>query len=602
MAASSADWRSLLLRPFEPLARSTRGYNLSRLRGDLVAGLTVAVVEIPQAMAYAYIAGVPPQYGIYTSIVQGFVGAIFTSNDHLATGPTNTHALLIAATLTRVAAPGDVSTYLQLCFFLCVLKGLIQLAFALARLGHLIRYVSSGVIVGFTAGAGALIAIGQVPAFLGVHVSHDESHWPGVIGAVQELVPKLHHVEPAAVIIGSISLAILIVSRWINRLLPGPLLAIAFCGLIVWGLGWTSDLLPLVGAIPGENLFVPVMPTATLEQVELLIPGAFALAVLGLIETVAIGKSLMSREGRRVQANQEFFAQGVANIVGGFFQNMPGTGSFTRSALNRDAGGETRFAAMFNSAFILLIFLLCREQARYIPLSALAAILFVIAYGLVDWRFMRRVMRADRSESLICFTTFAATLLLPLHYAIYVGIFLNLALYLRKASQLHMAEMVLTKQGAYVERPLRTREGHGDVIFIQVEGDLFFAVAEELQDRLNDLSNQGYKVVIFRLKRTHSIDATVLAVLEEWIRQRQARGRHVILCGVREELLERLKRYGLVDLIGRENVFAAGYGVFTSAKAAIQRAKAILGSSIDEEDLLVDDHEEDGPRTWSYSI
>ena len=597
--------RPRLTQPLQPLFDSIRRYDRRCLRGDLLAGITVAVLEIPQAMAYAYIAGVPPQYGIYTSIIQGLVGALLSSNDHLASGPTNTHALLVAATVTRLVDPGDASTYLQLCFALCVIKGLIQVGFATARMGDLIRYVSNSVIVGFTAGAGVLIAVGQLPAFLGIVPAEHGPLLPGVLGSLQQIGGHVGEVNGLAVLVGAGCLAIMIGLRAVNPLLPGPLLAVVLAGVAVALLGWTPADLPLVGDVPGSGLphFTP--PSISLHQVEQLLPGAFALALLGMIETVAIGKSIMTRHGRRVSPNQEFLAQGVANIVGGFFQNFPGTGSFTRSALNDAAGGKTRFAGVFNSVFVLVIFVAFREQARFIPTASLAAVLMVIAYGLIDWRYIRKIMRTDRADVIVCLTSFAATLVLPLHYAIYVGVFLNLGLYLRRASQLHMAEMVRTKAGGYAERELKTRDGtSGDVIFIQIEGDLFFAVADELADNLALLERSGHKVVIFRLKRTHSIDATVLAVLETFVRAMQARGKHVLLCGVREELIEKLRAYGLVDLIGRNNVFAAGYGVFTSAKAALRRAREILGSSIDEEDL--DTSEDPGVKKkngeWTYDI
>lgn len=584
--------------PMRQLAQTVRTYRWPTFRHDLLAGLTVAVVEIPQAMAYAYIAGVPPQYGIYTSIVQGFLGALFASNDHLATGPTNTQSLLIFAAASQIVGPGaggaHEALYLQVVIGLTLVKGLIQLVFAAARMGNLVRYVSTSVIIGFTAGAGVLIAVGQLPAFLGVAA---DGSGPGVIGAVSALLPHLGDINALALGVGGAALAIVLGARLVSPLVPGPLLAVVLPAAAVWALGWDDGRVALVGDLPG-GLPGFAVPALSLDQAEAMLSGAFALALLGMIETVSIGKSIASHSGQRISANQEFFAQGLANVVGSFFQNIAGSGSFTRSALNYMAGGRTRLAGVYNAGFVAAIFLLLAPQARYIPLASLAAILFVVAYGLIDWKAIRRIVRAGKSDAIVCLITFLAALLLPLAYAIYVGIFLNLALYLRRASQLHMAEMVRTSGGPFHERPITDRAGEKKVIFLSIEGDLFFGVADEMQDRLTELANSGVRVVILRLKRTHSIDATVQAVLERFVAQMHAKGGHVLLCGVKPELMERFRRYGLVAQLGEDNVFEAGFGVFTSAKRALQRARILVGVSLDA-DQVGEINETEG---WAYEI
>lgn len=585
-------------RPLGGLAEAARGYRLRTLRADLLAGLTVAVVEIPQAMAYALIAGVPPQYGIYTSIVQGLVGAVFSSNPHLATGPTNTQSLLIAAIVTQVAAPqSPPEVYLSLVFALALLKGLIQLLFAAAHMGNLVRYVSGSVILGFTAGAGVLIAAGQVPAFLGIS-TESSSPLPGLIGTVHTWLPHLGETNPTSVMLGAAALLLVVGARAISPLVPGPLLAIAVPAAVAWMLGLHEGLLAMVPAVP-EGLPTFVNPWPGAASAEALLTGAFALALLGMIETVSIGKAMTARTGGRIDPDREFLTQGLANALGAFLQNIPGSGSFTRSALSHHAGGLTRFTLVFNALFVAVIFLLFADAASRIPLTCLAAILFVVAWNLVDLRAIRRTFRASRGDALVCGITFLAALLLPLAWAIYVGIFLNLALYLRAASRLHMAEMVRTPGGPFVERPIRERGGRDQrVMFVQLEGDLFFGVADELEDRLNAFARGELRVVILRLKRTHSIDATVEAVLDRFARAMHRRGAHVLLCGVKPELMTGLRNYGLLALLGRENVFEAGYGVFTSAKAALRRARELVGGSLDADGIgMLDETEE-----WAYEI
>lgn len=572
---------AILLKPFSPPFHTARHYNLHKLRKDLVAGLTVSVVEVPQAMAYAIIAGVPPVYGLYTSIIQGFIGALLSSSEHMTTGPTNTQSLLIASAVHRLASPtAEPARYLEIVVALTMLKGLIQLAFAAGQMGNMVRYVSRSVISGLVSGAGLLIFFGQLPAFFGIHGQIAEP-WPGIVGPIQRLVRYWPEWSPQAVAIGAAVVAIVIVGRMINRFFPGYLVAVVIAAAAVGGLGWTGGQLPLIDNLPPSfpKLAVPHLTWSLAEQ---LFGGALALAIIGMLESVAIAKSIAAHTGEQISANQEFFAQGLKNFISSFAHCIPGSGSFTRSALDHAAGAETRFAAVFNSLFVAAIFFLFGHWAHYVPRAALAGVLFVIAYGLIDWRYFLRLSRTSRSDTVVCLVTFAATLLAPLEYAIFIGIFLNIGLFIRLSSRLHLHEMVQSPGGGpFIEMPIHDRSGHKQILFLQVEGNLFFGVADELQDRLTAIARSGVRVVILRLKRTHSIDATCLHVIEQFAKQMSERNGYVILCGVRTELMDVLKGYGLVQVLGRENVFGTGVGVFESAKQALQRARKLVQTSID---------------------
>ena len=578
----------VMIRPFRPAIRSARDYSAAKLRSDLVAGLTVAVVAVPQSMAYAYIAGVPPQYGIYSSIIQCFISAIFTSNDHLTCGPTNTQALLVAATVTRIVEPGDPAMYLQLAIGLTMLKGVIQLAFSLARVGDLVKYVSQSVIVGFAAGVGVLIGFGQLADFLGLNVTRSADEYPGVIGITQRLLPHITEINPITLGIAVGSLILILVIRAWSKTAPAALIAVVLASIPVYLFGWTESQTDLVGRLPAF-LPTPSWPTLSWANAEAMLGGAGALALLGMIETIGIGKSIAIHTGAKIHANREFFAQGVANIAGSFFQNFSGSGSFTRTALNYHAGGKTRFAGVFNACFVALILMLCSDLAEYVPMAALSAILLMLAYQLIDFKRIIQIVRTSRSDAAVCLITFVSALVLPLAYAIYLGIFLNIALYMRRASRLHMAEVVHPTGGPFIERPLKDRHGDQPVVFLQLEGDLFFGVADELQDKLAMLLNDTPRVVILRLKRTHYIDTTVLGVFDQFVRNMADRDRYVILCGLRPDLTQKLKSFGLVELIGPHNIFETGFGVFGSAKQAFGRAKELVGSSFDVAGLDTDD-------------
>ena len=574
--------------PFIPLITSARDYNTKKLRSDLISGLTVAVVALPQSMAYAYIAGVPPQYGIYSTIIQCIIIALFTSNDHLTCGPTNTQALLTAAAVTRIVGPGEPQTYLQLVIGLTLLKGVIQLIFAMARMGTLVKYVSQSVIIGFAAGVGVLIGLGQIPNLLGISADRLPQERPGVIGLAQRLLPHLNEINLMPLAVGAGSAAVILIVRHFSRFAPGPLIAVVTAAFTVYLMGWTEQDLSLVGELPA-HLPSPSLPTLTWTQAEALLGGALALALLGMIETIGIGKSIAIQTGAKIDANREFFAQGIANIGGAFFQNIPGSSSFTRTALNYVAGGKTRFAGVFSACFVGAILMLFADLAKFIPMATLAAILVILAFQLINLKRIVQILHTSKSDSAVCLITFASALLLPLAYAIYIGIFLNIALYMRRASRLHMAEVVHPSGGPFIERPITDQHGDQPVVFLQLEGDLFFGVADELQDRFASLLNGGPRVVILRLKRTHYIDTTVLSVFDQFARKMAARDRHVILCGLQDELKHKLRSFGLIDIIGEHNVFETGFGVFGSAKLAYRRARDLLGSSFDITGLDADD-------------
>jgi sulfate permease, SulP family len=586
----------LIRRSFAPLLATLRGTSRESLARDLMAGVTVAAVEVPQAMAYALVAGVPPHYGLYASVVHGLVGAVFSSNERLSTGPTNSQSLLAAAIVARLvgqlAEEPDPALYLELVFALALLKGLFQLGFAAARMGTLVRYVSQSVIVGFSAGVGVLIAIGQLPHFLGLAAAPQAGR--AGLGALAEVVARLGETDPRALAIGAGSLALLLGLRRLSSLLPGALLALGVAALAVQITGWGEAGLALVGDV-GAGWPEPGVPLRGLGAAELLVGGALALAALGSIETVAIGRAMASRTAVPVRPDREIFAQGLANAAGAFVQCIPGSGSFTRSALLHEAGARTRLAGIFQAVGVAVFLALLGGQIRHVPLASLAAILLVVAFRLVDLRYLLRVVRTLPSDALVCVATFLATLLVPLHLALFLGIFLNGALYLRESSRLHMSAILSTASGTYVERPLHDALGRRRVLLLQFEGSLFFGVADELRAHLDRVLQSDVRAVVIRLKRTHALDATVLHVLEAFATRMRAEGRHVILCGVTPGVLALLRRFGLVARLGEANVFETGRGVFSSAQAALRRAAMLAGAELDQTVLDAPDLA-DGPE------
>ena len=565
-----------LLEPLTPPVRTLRHYRRADARHDLLAGLTVAVVDLPQSMAMALIAGVPPVYGLYTSIVLGLFGALFTSSRFLSVGPTNTQSLLCAAVVSRLT--DDPRLYLELVFGLCLIKGLIQLAFGAAGVGRLARYVSRSVMLGFTAAAAILIITGQLGPLLGlqpVRAVHDGL--PGALGTLEDLLARIDHANLYALALGSLSLLVLLLARRLPPFVPGPLLAVVAGAVAAAALA--PGTVALIGALP-RGLPAPRLPQLTLAQAESLLSGALALALLGTLESVIIAKGMARRLGERIKPDQEFFGQGLANALGGLLQCMPGSASFSRTALLARAGARTRFAGLFCSVSTAALFFGVSPLTAYVPQAALAAVLCVLGAGLIDAKAIAQIARTSRTDAVVCGVTFASALLLPLAYAIYLGIFLNLALYLRRASRLHVSELVQVEGGGFEERPLARHAPVGrELVFLQLEGDLFFAVADELEERLVRLLQSDVRVAIIRLKRAHWIDASALFVFEQFVQAMHEAGGHVVLCGVRPELRGQLRDFGLDRLIGDENVLTSEPGAFASALRAFERGRQLLAVS-----------------------
>lgn len=579
-------WVQTAIKPFVPAYETAVQYNGMKLRRDLLAGLTVAALDLPQAIAYAVIAGVPPQYGVYTSIIQGFIAALLSSSKHMASGPTNTQCLLIASAATRLAG-ADPDLYLQLVFAMAMLKGIIQLLFAAGGMGNMVRYVSRSVILGLMAGAGVLIGVGQLPSFLGIEIDNSKAILPGVLGQIEAIVPHLLEFNPKTIAIGVLTMLIIVSSRVISNKIPGPIIAIVGSAAIVAGMGWTSQDLGLVGDLP-HGLPHFHIPDISWDLSQQIIGASLALAILGMLESVAIVKAIASQTGERINPNQEFMTQGVSNFLASFFNCIPGSASFTRSALNHSSGGMTRFTGAFASIFVAIAFLALSGEAKYIPYASLAGMLLIIASDLINWKPILRTAMTSKEDAIVCLGTFLATLTAPLEYAIFIGVFLNIGLFVRRSSRLQLNQMVAAggpDNNKYIERPIKDASGNEPVLFLQMEGDLFFGVADELEERLSRIAHSPARVVVFRLKRTNAVDSSVLHVFEQFVRQMKHRGAHVLLCGVKPELMQQLKAYGLSDLLGKQAVFEASTDVFSSAKRALEHARHLVGESIDVDSI-----------------
>ena len=393
------------------------------MRADLVAGITVAVILLPQAIAFALIAELPPQVGIYAAIVGAFAGALWGSSDQLHTGPVNAISLLVASTLMTIASP-DTSQYVVAAGLLALIAGLFQVFLGVARLGVLVNFVSYSVIVGFATGAGILILIKQLRPLLGV--SYPGGNFLETLYRAITHLP-VAHVPTLALGLGTILLIIIL--RAINRRLPSALISMVVASVAVFILELDQAGVQVLGELPRSLPPLADLPLFDLELIATLSTGALAVGAIGLVQAAAIGRSLATQTGQQLDSDQEFVGQGLANVAAGIFSGYPVTASFTRSAVNVAIGAKTPLAAVFSGFFVLIALFTLAPLAAFLPMSALAGVLIVTAYGLIDRKELMRIWHGAREDAIIMLVTLLGTLFLRLDFAVLAGILLGVGGY-----------------------------------------------------------------------------------------------------------------------------------------------------------------------------
>ncbi len=565
----------MLLRVF-PAFDSLRRYGPAQARADVVAGVTVAAVAVPQAMAYAMVAGLPAEYGLYTAIVMTAVGAVFDSSRQLINGPTNAISI---ALLSVIASVDGQDAKVQAAVLLAFLVGSIQLGITLLRLGDLTRYISHSVIVGFTAGAGSLLVLDQVKNLLGLR-SMGDVHDHFLVRFWLSLVEGGGiHAETAALGFGTI--ALLLALHWVKerlgfRLFPELLLVVAaMAGLVAW-LGLEQRGVNVIGEIPAKlpPFRPPALDAAAIRDFS---TGALAIAVLGLLEAVAMAKAIAAQTRQKLDMNQQCLSEGLANFTGSFFQCIPGSGSLTRSAINQQAGAATQWSGVVSALAVALIMLVFAPYARFIPRAALAGILMVSAWKMVDRRALLYHVRTTRFDAAIVAATAFSALAISIEFCVLVGVFMSFLLTVPRAGRMLLTQFVLTPDGGIHERlpddPVCPR-----ILVFGLEGEMFFGATAALDTHfatIEDAVSEDTRVVVLRVKRARSPDAVGMTLLDGFLERLQARGVHALLCGVRPEFHGRLKRAGLAERLG-DRIFLEQPVRQTSTQLAIRRAYEVI--------------------------
>lgn len=551
------------------------------LRQDLVAGATVAAISLPQSMAYALIAGIDPRFGLYTAIVFTAVAGLFGSSRHLINGPTGAVSLVIFSALAFIDPDAKLDAY-EAMFLLTVMVGFVQIVIAVTRLGDVTRYISESVVTGFIAGAAFLTIIGQIANALGVK-AQGTGH-QHVLYRLYLTLTQTDTFNYKAIAISAAAAGFALFGRKLMRRLGLPqiemLLAVIVLSMTAYLLGWSQSApgikpaVPLIEAIPAAlpGFHIPsVKPEWLLD----LSSSAVSLGILGLLEALAIAKAIAHKSRQPLDYNRQCLAEGLGNLVGGFFRCMPGAGSLSRTAINYHAGAASRFSGVFTAAIVAVTVLLLGPLAAYIPKAVLAGLLIVAAARLIDLERIRYTAIASRSDAFFLFTTAFAAVFVDVEFAILIGSAVSIVWYTLRTARLKVQELVVAPEQVVRARIPSDPPGQ-DVLIVDLEGELFFGAAPDLDKHLRDAADEAIRrqarYIVLRLKRVRNPDAVALEVLDVFLKEAHRDGLTIMLAGVRPDLLAALHRMGIAERHGEDLIFAEQEKDYSATLDAVRKA------------------------------
>lgn len=530
--------------------------NRDTLRADLIAGAIGALVVLPQGVAFATLAGMPPEYGLYAAIVPAIIAALFGSSWHLISGPTNAISIIVFASISGLAEPGS-REYIELVLTLTLLVGIFQLALGLVRMGVLVNFISHSVIIGFTAGAACLIFAAQVRNFSGVAIVRGSSF----LETVEQFILQFNQINPFVTAVGVATLVAAIAARrWLPRV-PYMIVAMLTGSAVAAGLNayfgapntgiLTLDALP--NALPQTSI-----PSFSPEAIRKTLPVSFAVTILALTEAVSIARAIALKSGQRIDGNQEFIGQGLSNVVGSFFSAYASSGSFNRSGLNYEAGARTPLAALAAAVILVPILAVIAPLAAYLPLAVMAAILFIVAIGLIDAVEIRTILRTSPRETAVLLITFFAALFAELEFAIYAGVIVSTMLYLTRTS--HPLVLDVKPEPAGGSYTFTADSGMPDcpqLKMVRINGSLFFGAVDHVQRSLHEIDehNPRQKHTLIVSGGINFIDMAGAVMLLHEARRRRRLGGGLYFYRMKDEVRQFLQRTGYTAEIGEENIF-----------------------------------------------
>ncbi|HPE60781.1 MAG TPA: SulP family inorganic anion transporter [Thiolinea sp.] len=554
--------------------------NPQTLKADIIAGLTVALIAIPQAMAYAQLAGLPAYIGLYASFLPVIIAALFGSSRQLSTGATAMASLMSATALQPYAAEG-VAAMITYSAMLAIMVGMLRLSLGMLRLGMVMDFLSHPVVVGFTNAAALIIATSQIPKLFGVPVKVDTfEHYHQYLWNLLLALPNTHL---ATFAMGAFSLGSLVILKQLAPRLPGVLLVVTLSTLLSWALGYDRLGGSVIGSIP-RGLPEFHFPSINLNfgQLGPLLTSAVIVGLMGLVEAVSISKAIAAQTRQRWSVNQELVGQGLANITAGLFQGFVVSGSFSRSAVNFAAGARTGFASIISGLLVAVTLLFLTELLHYLPQATLGAIIIMAVFNLFKFAPIRRAWLVEPHDGIAAVATFTATLAFAPHLeqGILLGILLSLGLFLYRTMRPNFCELGRHSDGTMRNAKIYDLPTSDTVSVFRFNGDLYFGNTGYLEGKLlNTMSTKpGLKVAVLDMGGIGLVDATGESMLERLVDQLSATGIEFYFARTNQDVYRSFQRSGLAAQIGEDRFFR-------ERKYALNHAKAILGDAIDIEPL-----------------
>ena len=526
------------------------------LKADLIAGFTGAVIVLPQGVAFATIAGLPPEFGLYTAMVTPIIAALFGSSRHLISGPTTAISIVVFAAISNHAEPGT-TEFISLVLTLTFLAGVYQLAFGLARLGTLVNFVSHTVVIGFTAGAAILIATSQMKNVLGIHVPRGESFFHTWL----EIGTKVGQTNLSILTVAVVTLVSALLIKRFTPKIPNLLIALVIGSFIAYAFTSTGTNIQLVGEIPA-HLPPLSMPDFSFASIKMLAPEAFAVALLGLIEAVSISRAIATKSNQRIDANQEFIGQGLSNITGSFFSSYAGSGSFTRSGLNYSSGAKTPISAIFAAIILMVIVLLIAPLTAYLPVAAMGGVILIVAYNLIDIHHIKAILKFSRPESAILITTFLSTLFLELEFAIYLGVLLSLVIFLARTSTPEIITLAPnfdddnSNKKKLININKKPLNQCPQLKILRIDMSIYFGSITHIQNRLHHLIEQeNIKHILIIGTGVNLIDLSGAEALVSDSNRLKAQGGGLYFAELKASVYEFISKNCFVAKVGNEHFF-----------------------------------------------
>lgn len=561
-----------------PLLASLKRYRKDEAHHDAVAGLTVAATIVPQSMAYAMLAGLPPQMGLYASILPLVVYALTGAGRHTSVGPVTVDSLIVVLGLGALASVGT-SSYIGLAIALTFLVGAVQFTMGVCRLGFLVNFLSYPVLAGFTCATAVITVVGQLKPLLGIEGSAHTLQGESILDAL----PRGGEIDGATIAIGVSCLAALWLLRWRAPRLPGTLAVLVVSTAAAFALNLDARGVSVLGEVPA-GLPTLEWPSLTWSEVRKLMPLALTISLVGFAQTISVGKSLGNRYGYDVDANRELIALGMANVSSSISHGQPVAGSLARSALNASAGAKTQVASIIAAAGVALTALFFAPLFRYLPNATLAAILVVSAIGLIDAREIRYLFKVKVTEGLLLVFTFAMTLAFGVMLGLLIGVIASILLFITLNTRPHAA-ILGRLPNTNIFRNIRQfpeAQTIPGLVILRIDASLYFANAVFLKEKIHEICDghgKALKALLLDASAVNDLDSSADTALHQLAKELKEKGISFYIAGVKAPVREVMKRSGLYDTLGGDHFF---FTIDAAVKRYQEQAMRAAGQRVAE--------------------